>query len=230
MLWPVGNSDLQVLAVPFKRGVAVCGSGCVNWRMRERRVVLWPVSCGVAGGGAGYARAARRAGSCSRAETRRPASQGPAAPQVGKESPAAPVVCDVQPGCGHHWPHRPGGRACRDGSAVHPAPATMEPLCTPPCDWCGSGQQAGAGTPSVQACAGCVAPILTLGLHPWSGAGPGVRLAPGHARPARPGALGRRPAARGYPAGAPVVPVMTRPGRRAWATSRAACQHSLHIG
>src|SRR5215831_4659634 len=68
-----------------------------HWRRRERRVVVWPVSCGVAGGGAGYAAPARRAGSCCPAIARRPAPQGPAAPEVGKEPPAAPRVHGPSP-------------------------------------------------------------------------------------------------------------------------------------
>ena len=42
------------------------------------------------GGRAGYARPARRAGSCSRVKARGPAPQGPAAPQVGKNHPPRP--------------------------------------------------------------------------------------------------------------------------------------------
>jgi len=114
-----------------------------HWWRRERRVVVWPVSCGVAGGGAGYARAARRAGSCCPVRARRPAPQGPAAPQVGKEPLAASSVRGPWPGCrGCHRPS-PGWLVSRQRAG--PLPGPMRP-----------------------ACAGQVALALTRALHPWS--------------------------------------------------------------
>ena len=167
-----------------------------------------------------------------------PAGDDPAQPvrphaQVGGEQViGCPVHVPAQHQPGHvtrakaHRPGigAPGQRRDRARRAVHPAPATMEPLCTPLCGlaWVPAASGSPAGTHGMQACAACVALVLTPALHPWSG------------RPARAarGAGARRPAARelGYPAGAVVVPVMTRAGRRAWATSRVACQHSPHIG
>jgi hypothetical protein len=121
-----------------------------HWRGRKRRVVLWPVSCGVAGGGAGYARAARRAGSCC--------------PLVSAGRPRR--VPALRRWVKNH-PPRTGARAfacCRHVTAF--------PACLV------SPQRAGPlPGPIRQACAARVALALTRALHSWSGC---RSRAPGH--------------------------------------------------
>jgi hypothetical protein len=58
----IGNAMFNAVGRLFPpwRASAWRGGG----RICERRVIVWPVSCGVAGGGAGYAATARRAGFC----------------------------------------------------------------------------------------------------------------------------------------------------------------------
>ena len=108
----------------------------------RRRISQQGLSCGVAGGGAGYARAARRAGSCCPVRARRPRRVPPRRRWVKNHPP------------------RPGARtfACCPGVTAFLR-----------CLVCPAARGTAAGTPWGKRARGQVALALTRALHPCSG-------------------------------------------------------------